>query len=141
MMRIVIDTSVLVAASRSRRGASFAVLAAIPSGLFQPCLSVSLYVEWQQALSRPENIPQGVTPDMVTGFLRYLASQSHLQEIYFLWRPVLRDPDDDMVLELAVASRSTVIVTHNVIDFVGSQEFGVEILRPSAFLRRIRGER
>jgi predicted nucleic acid-binding protein len=49
MMRIVIDTSLLVAASRSRRGASFAVLAAIPSGLFQPCLSVSLYVEWQQA--------------------------------------------------------------------------------------------
>jgi predicted nucleic acid-binding protein len=140
-VRIVIDTSVLVAASRSRKGASFALLTTIPSGLFQPCLSVALYVEWQQALFRPENIPQGASREIAVGFLRYLAGQSHLQEIYFLWRPFLKDPNDDMVLELAVASHSSVIVTHNVGDFVGSETFGVEILRPAEFLCRIRGER
>ncbi|MFM8803854.1 MAG: putative toxin-antitoxin system toxin component, PIN family, partial [Planctomycetia bacterium] len=72
-MRVVIDTSVLVAASRSRRGASFAVVQQIPSGLFQPCLSVSLYIEWQQVLTRPENIPSGVSADAVLAFLRSIA--------------------------------------------------------------------
>lgn len=137
--RIVIDTSVLVAATRSRKGASFAIVEKIPSNLFRPCLSVALYVEWQQVLSRPENIPPGVSSVEVAGFLRYLASQSHLQEIYFLWRPALKDPRDDMVLELAVASQSKMIVTHNVADFVGADRFGIEVLRPASFLARIRG--
>lgn len=139
-MRIVIDTSVLVAASRSRRGASYALVAMIPSDMFQPCLSVSLYVEWQQAFSRSENLPPGVSSEIAIDFLRYLAAQSYLQEIYFLWRPMLRDPDDDMVLELAVASRSQVIVTHNVGDFFGSESFGIAVEKPAAFLKRVRGQ-
>jgi len=140
-LRIVIDTSVLVAASRSRRGASFAILSQIPSPAFQPCLSVALYVEWQQALSRAENVPRGLTAETVAGFLRYIASQSYLQEIYFLWRPVLKDPNDDMVLELGVASQSKVIVTHNVADFAGADRFGIDVVNPASFLVRLRGER
>lgn len=138
--RIVIDTSVLVAAARSRKGASFAIVEQIPSNLFQPCLSVALYVEWQQVLSRPENIPPGVSSEAVAGFLRYIASEAHLQEIYFLWRPVLKDPNDDMVLELAVASQSKVVVTHNVSDFAGADRFGIDVLRPASFLARMRGK-
>lgn len=134
------DTSVLVAAARSRNGASFAIMKQIPSTLFQPCLSVALYVEWQQVLSRPENIPPGVSSEEVAGFLRYIASQAHLQEIYFLWRPVLKDPNDDMVLELAVASQSEIIVTHNVADFTGANRFGIDVIRPASFLARMRGE-
>jgi predicted nucleic acid-binding protein len=80
-VRAVIDTSVLVAGSRSRRGASFAVLQLIGSDSFQPCLSVALYLEWQQALSRAENIPPGASRENVAGFLRFLAGKSHLQEI------------------------------------------------------------
>jgi predicted nucleic acid-binding protein len=139
-VRAVIDISVLVAGSRSRRGASFAVLQLIGSDSFQPCLSVALDVEWQQALSRAENIPPGASRENVAGFLRFLAGKSHLQEIYFMWRPVLKDPNDDMLLELAVASRSPMIVTHNVGDFAGAERFGIEALPPAAFLRRIRGE-
>ncbi|MEI7780420.1 MAG: putative toxin-antitoxin system toxin component, PIN family [Planctomycetota bacterium] len=138
-MRVVIDTSVLVAASKSRRGASFAIVSSIPSPHFEPCLSVSLYAEWLEALSRPENLPQGVTHDDVVGFVRYLASQSHLQEIYFLWRPFLKDSDDDMLLELAVAANCRVIVTHNVRDFVGVEKFDIVALAPGQFLRLIRG--
>jgi predicted nucleic acid-binding protein len=63
-----------------------------------------------------------------------------LQEIYFLWRPMLKDPDDDMVLELAVASRSQVIVTHNVGDFFRSNSIGIVVERPAAFLKRVRGQ-
>lgn len=138
-MRIVIDTSVIVAASRSRSGASFSLISSIPSASFRPCLSVGLYAEWQQALSRPENRPAGTSAEVAAGFLRYLASECHLQEIYFLWRPVLRDADDDMVLELAVAARCGIIVTHNVRDFAGADRFGVEAILPGNFLRMVWG--
>src|SRR5688572_16171813 len=95
-MRVVIDTNVLVAAARSRRGASFALVSSIPSSTFQLCLSVSLYCEWQQVLTRKENLPPGRAPEDAVQFLQYLASQAHLQEIYFQWRPFLPDADDDM---------------------------------------------
>src|SRR5438552_3628476 len=103
-MRIVLDTNVLVAASRSRLGASFALINSIPSADFQFCLSVGLYAEWQEVLGRPENLPPNRTADDAMRFLRYLASQAHLQEIHFLWRPYLPDPNDDMILELAFAA-------------------------------------
>lgn len=69
------------------------------------------------------------------GFLRYLASVSHLQDIHYLWRPFLRDPNDDMVLECAVASGSRFIVTHNARDFEGSQQLGVQAVTPGWFLQ------
>ena len=135
---MVLDTSVLVAAARSRQGASFAIVSSIPAPEFQPCLSVGLYSEWQEVLMRPENLPPGLTPEDALGFLRYLASQAHLQEIYFLWRPFLADPDDDMVLELAFAAGCRHIITHNVQDFHGSEQLGVSALLPREFLNLIR---
>jgi putative PIN family toxin of toxin-antitoxin system len=137
-MRVVFDTSVLVAAARSRQGASFALISSIPTPEFQLCLSVGLYAEWQDVLTRPENLPPGRTAEDALRFLRYLVSQAHLQEIHFLWRPFLRDADDDMVLELAFAAGSRYIVTHNVRDFDGSERLGVTALSPRDFLKRIR---
>ena len=137
-MRIVVDTSVLVAAVRSRQGASFALVGSIPAPDFQPCLSVGLFAEWQEVLTLPENLPPGKTPEDALAFLRYLASQCHLQEIHFLWRPFLNDADDDMVLELAVAAGCRHIITHNVKDFRGSERLGVTALTPREFLELIR---
>ena len=137
-MRVVLDTSVLVAASRSRSGASFQLLSMLPSRQFEIALTVSLYTEWQAALTRPEHLPQKATAEMALGFLRYLASIAHLQEVHFLWRPFLRDPDDDMVLECAVASGSEFIVTHNVKDFRGSESLKVRATTPGEFLNFLR---
>jgi putative PIN family toxin of toxin-antitoxin system len=137
-MKVVFDTNVLVAAARSRQGASFALVSSIPAPEFQTCLSVGLYAEWQEVLTRPENLPPGRTGDDTLRFLRYLASRSHLQEIHFLWRPFLSDPDDDMVLELAFAAGCRHIVTHNVKDFHGSEQFGVTAVAPRDFLNLIR---
>ncbi|MEI9893754.1 MAG: PIN domain-containing protein [Chthoniobacter sp.] len=134
-MRVVFDTSVLVAAGRSRRGASFALVSSIPSSRFQICLSVPLYVEWQDVLTRPEHLPPGTAGRDALAALRVLAKNAHLQDIYYLWRPFLSDPDDDMVLELAVAAGCRYIVTHNPRDFVGARQLGVEILLPGEFLR------
>jgi predicted nucleic acid-binding protein len=139
-VRVVFDTNILVAASRSQQGASFALINSIPAVEFQLCLSVGLYVEWQAVLTRNENLPPDRTASDALGFLRYLASQAHLQEIHFLWRPFLIDADDDMILELAFAAGCSYIVTHNVKDFQGSEELGVTAISPSDFLRVIRSQ-
>jgi len=137
-VRIVLDTSVLVAATRSRRGASFQLVSALPCDAFQPALTVALYTEWQAVLTRPEHLPPGTGPEDALAFLRYLASVSHLQSVHFLWRPFLRDPDDDMVLECAVNSSSPFIVTHNVRDFRRTESLGVRALTPRDFLLHLR---
>jgi putative PIN family toxin of toxin-antitoxin system len=135
----VLDTSVLVPAVRSRRGASFALVSSIPSPDFQICLSVSLYLEWQDVLTRSEHLPPGRRQEDALSFLRYLASQAYLQEIHFSWRPFLRDPNDDMILELAFAANCQYIVTHNVRDFGGSEQLGIAAIKPGEFLNLIRG--
>jgi len=136
-VRVVFDTNVLVAAVRSRQGASFRLISSIPAPEFQPCLSVGLYAEWQEVLTREENLPPGRTRENALGFVRYLASQSHLQEIHFLWRPFLPDANDDMVLELAFAADCRYIITHNVKDFHGSEQLGVVAISPREFLNVI----
>ena len=72
------------------------------------------------------------------GFTRYLASIAHLQHVHFLWRPFLRDPTDDMVLECAVASGANVSVTHNVRDFARAASLGVKARTPGKFLKTLK---
>lgn len=137
-MRVVLDTSVLVAASRSRRSASFELVSMLPSPKFEIALTVAVYTEWQAVLTRPEHLPDGATAELALAFLRYLASLAHLQDVHYLWRPFLRDPDDDMVLECAVASGSDFIVTHNTKDFRRVEELNVRAVTPANFLNLLR---
>ena len=138
-MRVAFDTSVLVAAARSRHGASHALLSCLPDIRFEPVVSVPLFVEYRAVLLRPENLLQRPAVQ-AEGFLDVLLSVSHLQEIFFLWRPALPDPDDDMILELAVASGCRYIVTHNLRDFRGTEKWGIVALTPSDFLSLIEKE-
>lgn len=101
---------------------------------------MGLYTEWQGVLTRREHLPPGSTPEDARRFLRYLASQCHLQEIHFLWRPFLPDPDDDLVLELAFAAGCHHIVTHNVKDFHGSEQLGIAAVTPRDFLNLLRSK-
>ena len=135
-MRVVIDTSVLVAAARSRRGASHALLSGLPDQRFQPVISVPLFVEYRAVLLRPENLLTRPVAQ-AEGFLDLLLSVGHLQEIFYLWRPGLPDPDDDLLLELAVAAGCQYIVTYNVADFRGTAKWGVTAVSPSQFLKLI----
>lgn len=112
----------------------------LPSRDFEIALTVALYTEWQAVLTRPEHLPPGVPADAALAFLRYLASVAHLQDVHFLWRPFLRDPDDDMVLECAVASGSQFIVTHNVRDFRRAPELKVQAIKPADFLNLLRSQ-
>jgi putative PIN family toxin of toxin-antitoxin system len=136
--RIVIDTSVFVSALRSSRGASHQLLLRVGGDEFEIALSVPLVLEYEDAAKRmPE--ATGLAPQDVDDIIDYLCSVGRLQEIHFLWRPVLRDSRDDHVLELATEAGCEVIVTHNLRDFTGSERFGVEAITPGEFLRRIGG--
>lgn len=137
-MKVVFDTNILVAAARSKQGASFALMSMLPSKRFELALSVSLYTEWQAVMTRPENLPPGMSSEDALAFLRYLASISHLQDVFYLWRPRLKDPDDDMVLECAVAAGCRYIVMHNLRDFSGIESLGIQAIRPADFLTLIR---
>ena len=134
MTRAVLDTSVLVAAARSRNGASHALISRLPAPEFQPVVSVPLFLEYRTVLLRPENLLTR-TPAQAEGFLDFLLATSHLQEIFFLWRPSLPDPDDDLILELAVAASCRYIVTHNIRDFRGTEKWGIAAVTPAAFLK------
>jgi putative PIN family toxin of toxin-antitoxin system len=135
-MKVVFDTSVLVAAARSKSGASHSLLSRVPDVRFQPVVSVPLFVEYRAALLRPENLLQR-PPAQTEGFLDFLLSASHLQEVFFLWRPALPDPDDDLILELAVAAGCRYIVTHNLRDFRGAEKWGIAAVTPGGFLKTI----
>jgi putative PIN family toxin of toxin-antitoxin system len=136
--RIVIDTNVLVSGLRSSRGASYRLLELIGSSGFEIALSVALVFEYEDVVKRA-SAELGLSHGDVDVLIEYLCSIAHLQEIHFVWRPALRDPSDDHVLELAVEAGCELIVTHNVRDFVGSEAFGVTAVKPGEFLRRIGG--
>lgn len=76
----------------------------------------------------------------IEGFLDFFCKRASLQDVFFLWRPFLRDSKDDMVLEAAVASQSKIIITHNIRDFERIEIFGIEALLPKDYLKR-RGDK
>jgi predicted nucleic acid-binding protein len=133
---IVIDTSVLVAGLRSRRGAAFKLLSLVGSGHFGINLSVPLVMEYEDVLLRPESgipLPRSAVEDV----LDYHCAVARHHQIFFLWRPFLKDPRDDMVLELAVKASCRFIVTYNLRDFAGCERFRIRVLPPVEFLRHI----
>lgn len=134
--RVVLNTNVVVAGLRSRRGASFRVLEEVGSGRFEMALSVPLVLEYEDVLRRG-SVAKGLSEADIDGVLDYFCSVGHRQPIFFLWRPLLPDPKDDLVLELAVAAECEAIVTHNVKDFVAAERFGVAVLTPAALLRLV----
>lgn len=131
-----LDTNVLVAAIRSRRGASFQVLSRVGTGVFEIAVSVPLVVEYEAAMLRQIQETRLRKAD-VEAMVDYLCSVALQQPIFYLWRPLLKDPSDDMVAEVAVAAGSDGIVTHNRRDFAGVAAFGVRIWSPGEFLQTI----
>lgn len=134
--RIVMDTNVLVSALRSRTGASFRLLSRIDGGKFSVCISVPLVLEYEAATKRMSKTI-GLTYSDIDDVLDYICLVADRYKVYYLWRPLLRDPRDDMVLELAVASNADAIITYNKADFKGSEQFGVRIASPKEFLQQI----
>ena len=133
---IVVDTAVLVSALKSNRGASFKMLSLIPSEKFEFHLSVPLVCEYESVLKRAELDPPW-TEDEIDELLDIICSLGIKHDIWYLWRPLLPDPGDEFIAELAVTAAVDAIITHNVRDFRAMSKFGIKVLTPREFLRGI----
>jgi len=138
-MRVLLDTSVLVAGLRSQLGASNRVLFAVAERRCVPLVTTALFLEYESVLLRAEQqLATGMNSVDVEGFLAAFASAAEPVELNFLWRPQLRDPADEMILEAAVNGRAAAVVTHNVDDFrPATTQFGVRTLTPAEFLKEL----
>jgi putative PIN family toxin of toxin-antitoxin system len=136
VFRAVLDTNVIVAALRSSSGASFQILLAADRGEFELALSVPLLAEYDDVTQRPES---GIEIDLteIDAIIRRLAAIAYKQPIYYLWRPVLPDPKDDMVLELALAATASHIVTFNKKHLRRAEEYGIKVSSPAEFLEEL----
>lgn len=134
--RIILDTNVLYAGLYSSKGASFKVLRAIEDGKLKIVISTTLLFEYEDILKRNQTV-LGLSNQDIEKILDYFCMVSEHQKIYFLWRPCLSDPKDDHVLELAVASGTKLIATHNTKDFKGAAEFGVRSITPKKLMEEI----
>ena len=134
--RIVIDTNILVSALRSRKGASFRLLTLIDSGKFDLCVSVPLVLEYE-ATANKQLRTTGLKVSDVEAIIDYICHVAKHYKVYYLWRPFLKDPKDDMVLELAVSSNAEFIVTYNRSDFKGSEQFRIRTISPHEILEQI----
>lgn len=138
--QIVLDTNILVSGLRSRRGCAFQILTLVGTGLFDIHLSVPLVVEYQDVLGR-ELLKLNVSKVDIDTLLEFHCSVAKLHKIFFLWRPFLPDPKDDMVLELAVKARCDSVVTFNIRDFAHVEQFGIKAMPPAQFLQSLGGLR
>lgn len=137
MKRIVLDTNILIAALMSRRGASFKLLSLIGQGQFETVVSVPLVLEYEAVAKRLSGDKIALSPEMIDDVLDYLCHVSIHQPIYYLWRPLLKDPQDDQVLEVAMNAQADAIITFNIRDFAGAYQHDVAIIDPKTFLEQI----
>ncbi|MGA8869472.1 MAG: putative toxin-antitoxin system toxin component, PIN family [Candidatus Sulfotelmatobacter sp.] len=137
--RLVLDTSVVVAALRTRSGAGNAVLRLVANRRLVPLATPPLFLEYEDVLKRPEQrLAHGLAFEAIEEFLAEFAALVEPVEVRFLWRPQVRDPGDEMVLEAAVNGRADALVTYNIADFISAgKRFGVPVLRPPELLREL----
>lgn len=137
-LKVVLDTNTLVAASRSRQGASFAVMQHLRQGNFIALASVPLFLEYESVLKRSEQLAVGSrTPEMVDAFLEALSLRTAPVHLHFLWRPQTRDPADEMVLETALNGNADALITCNLNDFVAAKRFKLPVWMPSFLLNHL----
>ena len=134
--QIVLDTNVLVTAFRSRLGASYKLLTLLKDTRWQVNLSTPLVLEYEEVLKRP-GLVAGFSNEAIDVFLDGLCAISNQHDIFYLWRPLARDPDDDFLLELAVRARADFIVTYNTRDLAPATQFGIALVTPKEFLQRM----
>jgi putative PIN family toxin of toxin-antitoxin system len=138
-VRLILDTAVMVAAIRSDTGASRRLLLAALERRLTLLASVPLMIEYQAVMTRPEHLKaSGLSAADIEVLLDAVAAVAEPVRLAFLWRPIVRDPDDDMVLEAAVNGKADALVTFNLRDFAGvANKFGIAVLSPGEAVVRL----
>lgn len=139
MLRVVLDTSVIATAFRSNQGASFALLRAVASKRIAPLATPPLFLEYEDVLKRAvQRAVSGLSLADVDRVLAALAIWIEPVQVHLRWRPQLRDPSDELVLEAAINGRADALVTYDVRDFVdAAPRFGLRVARPAEILQEI----
>jgi putative PIN family toxin of toxin-antitoxin system len=138
-VRIVLDTDAIVAAMRSPTGASAAIIRKARRGKIALLLSVPLAMEYEAVCVRPEHqLAAGLSEQEVHIFVDAVIAIAEPVKIHYLWRPQLRDPSDEMVLETAVNGRANLLITFNERDYgTAPARFGIEVMTPREAVERI----
>jgi len=137
--KIIIDSNVILSGLKSKNVYSYKLLQLIPENKFDTAISVPLILEYESILTKYQKV-LGLTKIDIDNFINYICSVSEHTKIYYLWRPFLKDPYDDHLLEVAVASESKYIITFNIKDFIKIEQFGIKALKPKDFIRIIGGK-
>ena len=133
------DTDAFVAAMRSPSGASAAIIRKARRGKVALLLCVPVAMEYEAVCARPEHqLAAGLNEQEVRIFVDAVIAIAEPVKIHYLWRPQLRDPSDEMVLETAVNGRANLLITFNVRDYgTAPARFGIEVMTPREAVERI----
>lgn len=132
---IVIDTNVFIAALRSDSGASYKLLSLVDRNKFVMNISVPLIFEYEDVAKRDNKI--GISNEVIDDILDFICKVGNECKTFYLWRPFLKDPRDDFILELAIDSGSKYIITYNIKDFKNVEQFDIKVISPKEFLKII----
>ena len=135
-LQIILDTNILVAAFRSRRGAANLLLDKLEDSRWQVNVSTPLLLEYEDVLKRPE-MRDFISKSDVDIFLDGLCSIAEFNDIFYLWRLLAKDPNDAFILELAVRVNADFIITYNAKDFPAAADFDIQLVTPKEFLQSI----
>lgn len=134
---LTLDTNILVSAFRSSRGASFRLMEMLAEEKFEIGVTTPLILEYESVCKRLIGSTH-VTSDDVDHLIDYLCQIGRRSIVYYRVRPSVNDPDDEMVLEAAIASRSNWIVTYNLRDLlVGASRYGIEVITPADAIHKL----
>ncbi len=138
--RVVLDTSVIAAGLRTRSGAGNAVLRLVASGRLVLLATPPVFLEYEEVLKRAEQrLAHGLSLEAIDEFLAELAALIEPVEVHFGWRPQLRDPNDEMILEAAINGEADALITYNLADFAGvGERFKIPVLSPPDLLRKVK---
>ena len=132
-MNIVIDTCVIISGLQSDMGYSYKLLELLPEANFNICISIPLILEYEEKMTELLS-PDILTEDDISDFINYICKIGKKTTIHYLWIPYLKDPFDDHILELALASHSDYIVTFNKKDFKELDQYGIGVVTPREFV-------
>ncbi len=134
ILQIILDTNILVAAFRSRRGAANLLLDKLNDSRWQVNVSTALLLEYEDVLKRPE-MKDFISKSDVDILLDGLCAIAESSDIFYLWRLLAKDPNDAFILELAVRVNADFIITYNKKDFPAADDFDIQLVTPKEFLQ------
>jgi putative PIN family toxin of toxin-antitoxin system len=135
---VIIDTNVILSGLKSQKGQSYKILQKILNGGIHFAISVPLVLEYEAVLKRELNRDIFTDRD-INDFINFICKAGEPTKIYYLWRPFLKDPYDDHILEVAITANCKYIITYNKKDFEKAKDIGIQAITPYEYMEMVGG--